>query len=288
MKKALALCMALMLLAFSLAGCSKEKKYDNIYEKIKDTGELHVSLSPDFAPMEFVDTSKTGQDQYVGFDVTLAKYIADAMDVKLIIEPMSFEACQAAVATKDVDMSISGYSYTDDRAQNFELSDPYYTGNEDDQVIIMLSENAANFSADTDFDGKILSAQNASLQYDLLTGQLPNASANLITDLGVAALEVIEGKVDGLCCAKGQADIFVASHPELAICPWQFSIEDSGNVIMIAKGETALLEAVNNILAQSSSQELYAGWYTDANNLAMSEFAEEVKIEDPVESPAAD
>ena len=28
--------------------------------------------------MEFVDSSKTGQDQYVGFDVTLAKYIAAA------------------------------------------------------------------------------------------------------------------------------------------------------------------------------------------------------------------
>ena len=73
---------------------------------------MHVALSPDFAPMEFVDTSKTGQDQYVGFDVTLAKYIADKLGVKLVIEPMSFEACQAAVSTKDVDLSISGYSRT--------------------------------------------------------------------------------------------------------------------------------------------------------------------------------
>ena len=37
-----------------------------------------ATLSPDFSPMEFVDSSKTGQDQYVGFDVTLAKYIAVA------------------------------------------------------------------------------------------------------------------------------------------------------------------------------------------------------------------
>ena len=37
-----------------------------------------AALSPDFSSMEFVDSSKTGQDQYVGFDMTLAKYIAAA------------------------------------------------------------------------------------------------------------------------------------------------------------------------------------------------------------------
>jgi polar amino acid transport system substrate-binding protein len=280
MKKTLALCMALLLAALTLAGCSKEKTYDSIYDKIMDTKEMHVALSPDFAPMEFVDTSKTGQDQYVGFDVTLAKYIADKLGVKLVIEPMSFEACQAAVSTKDVDLSISGYSRTPQREANFELSDGYYTNNESNQVIIMLKENAPNYTKPSDFDGKLISAQNASLQYNLLTEQLPNAQANLITDLGVAILEVINGQVDGLACAKGQAEIFKASHSELDICPWEFEITDDANVVMIAKGETKLLEAINKILAECLEKGLYAGWYEEANNLAMSEFAKEVSIED--------
>ena len=67
-------------------------------------GVLTISLSPDFAPMEFVDTSKQGQDQYVGFDVTLAKYIADQLGVTLQIEAMEFSACQAAVQMGRVDM----------------------------------------------------------------------------------------------------------------------------------------------------------------------------------------
>lgn len=37
-----------------------------------------MALSPDFSPMEFVDSSKTGQEQYVGFDVSLAKFIAES------------------------------------------------------------------------------------------------------------------------------------------------------------------------------------------------------------------
>ena len=48
-----------------------------VLDEIKASGELHITLSPDFAPMEFVDSSKDGQEQYVGFDVTLANYIAD-------------------------------------------------------------------------------------------------------------------------------------------------------------------------------------------------------------------
>lgn len=97
----------------------------NALEQIKADGVLSVALSPDFAPMEFVDSSKSGQKQYVGFDVTLAKYIADYIGVELNVESMSFDACQTAVYTASVPMSISGYSWTEERAENYELSDCY-------------------------------------------------------------------------------------------------------------------------------------------------------------------
>ena len=89
------LCMLLavaLLLALCACGASGEKGYANELEKIKGTGVLTVSMSPDFAPMEFVDSSKSGQEQYVGFDVTLAKYLADYFGVELEIVPMSFDA----------------------------------------------------------------------------------------------------------------------------------------------------------------------------------------------------
>ena len=90
MKKFVSLLLALMM-ALSLVACGSkadtttDDKTDadtvtepaNALEKIKADGVLTVALSPDFSPMEFVDSSKTGQDQYVGFDITLAKYIAE-------------------------------------------------------------------------------------------------------------------------------------------------------------------------------------------------------------------
>ena len=114
-----------------------------VLDQIKADGVLYVTLSPDFAPMEFVDSSKDGQEQYVGFDVTLAKYIADYIGVDLVIEPMSFDACQTAVYTGSVPMSISGYSWTEERGENYEISDYYYAGdNETEQVILIKKTDA--------------------------------------------------------------------------------------------------------------------------------------------------
>ena len=78
------------LTVFALCACGSSDK--SALQEIKDSGVLTVALSPDFAPMEFVDSSKTGQEQYVGFDVMLAQFIADELGVKLEIQAMSFDA----------------------------------------------------------------------------------------------------------------------------------------------------------------------------------------------------
>ena len=140
MKKALAIIMAAAMAMTALTGCSGSKSK---LEAIKEAGVIKMATSPDFAPMEFVDLSKSGQDKYVGFDVSLAKFIAEEMGMELEIMPMSFDACQAAVSTGKVDMSISGFSYTPERAENYNLSDYYYAGeNETEQTVIALKENA--------------------------------------------------------------------------------------------------------------------------------------------------
>lgn len=178
MKKFVSLLLALMM-ALSLVACGSkadtttDDKTDddtmtepaNALEKIKADGVLTVALSPDFSPMEFVDSSKTGQDQYVGFDITLAKYIAENLGVELVIEPMGFDASQTAVYTGSVPMSISGYSWTEDRAENYELSDYYYAGeNETRQALLIKKENADKYTSPEDLAGQDVGAQNASLQ----------------------------------------------------------------------------------------------------------------------------
>ena len=253
----------------------------NALEKIKADGVLTVALSPDFSPMEFVDSSKTGQEQYVGFDITLAKYIAENLGVELVIEPMGFDASQTAVYTGSVPMSISGYSWTEERAQNYELSDYYYAGeNETRQALLIKKENADKYASPEDLAGQDVGAQNASLQMQPVTEQLTDANPISIGDITVGVMELKSGNIEALAVAYGNAEMIVDANPDLVICTWEFDVkaEYSANVIMMQKGETELLDAVNAILAQAKEANLYDGWYKDAVELGKSENAQELTL----------
>lgn len=242
-----------------------------VLDEIKASGELHITLSPDFAPMEFVDSSKDGQEQYVGLDVSLAKYIADYIGVELVIEPMGFDACQTAVYTGSVPMSVSGYVWTEERAESYEISDYYYDGdNKIEPVILIRAADAEKYTSAEDFDGVDVGAQNASLQMQLVTSQLPDANPVTVGDVGTGVLELQNGNIEALAVAKGNAEIIMDANPDLVLCPWGFTIteETEAFVILITKGETALLNVVNEALAKAYSEGMYGTWHDEAVALA--------------------
>ena len=84
----------------------------DLLDKIQERGELIVGTSPDFPPNEFIDSTKTGQAQYVGSDIELAKYIAKKMGVKLTIKAASFDTVLANLQTEEIDLAITGLAYT--------------------------------------------------------------------------------------------------------------------------------------------------------------------------------
>ena len=290
MKKTLSIILALVMI-FALCATAFAAEEKTEVDAIKEAGVLTVALSPDFAPMEFVDSSKEGQDQYVGFDVTLAKYIAEYLGVELEIQAMSFDACQTAVALDSVDMSISGYSWTETRAENFELSDYYYAGdNESKQVLLIKAEDAEKYTKPEDFAGLDVGAQNASLQMQLVTEQLPDAKPYTIGEIGVGVMELQSGNIVALAVADGNADAILANNDGLVKCSWEFDVsaEYEANVIMLHKGDTALLEVVNEALAEAYENGYYGPWYDEAKIAAGLETATEVSIEDEVAEEAAE
>lgn len=283
MKKIIALTLATLLALSLFAGCGaaapgadasdaqytvtgnfKDTKVDTITE-----GKLTVAISPDFAPMEFVDPTKSGQDMYVGFDVTLANYIADELGLELVIMPMSFDACQTAVYTGTVDMSISGYSWSEKREANYNLSSYYYAGeNENEQVLITLASNGDKFATAESLAGAKVGAQNASLQQSLVEAQLPDSELILNADLGTLVLQLKAGEFDALAVADGNGDAIIAKNPELAKSGFVFYVDpkETGNVIMLQKGADALTDVVNQILA--ASEQYWEAWYADAQSIS--------------------
>ena len=273
MKKLVTLILALSMI-FAFAGCGAS-----------DKPVLKVALSPDFAPMEFVDITKSGQDQYVGFDVTLANFIADELGMELKIEPMSFNACQVAVETKSVDMSISGFSWTEDRAENYNLSDYYYAGdNETEQVIITSKALEGKLAAAADYSGLKVGAQVASLQYDLCKSQLPEDCEIVeIVDLTTALLILKCGYIYVLSFSTGNADVLISNNSEdVALSGFVFEVDPkyTANVILLNKEDDELLAKVNEILAKAYENGYYDVWYEEALALAEGENAADVTYDD--------
>lgn len=260
MKKMIAMVLALMMLATMFAGCQGS-----------GNKTLKVAISPDFAPMEFVIYNDEGKAEYAGFDVMLAEYIAAEMGKELQLMPMDFFACQAAVSAGTVDMSISGFSWTEERAENYNLSDYYYAGdNETEQVLITTKENAGKYTTVESMAGLKVGAQAASLQEGLCKEQLPDNELVVYTDINTGALQLKKGDFDVMAVATGNAEALIAANPELALAGFKFEVseEESNNLILLKKGNDKLTEEVNKILAKAYAAGLYGEWYEEAKELA--------------------
>jgi polar amino acid transport system substrate-binding protein len=266
MKKLLSLLLALSMI-LSLAACGVPAEEEEI--ATVTPGKLTVSISPDFAPMDFVDLTNEGQDMYVGFDVTLAKFIAENLRLQLVLVPMSFDACQQAVAEGSVDMSISGFSWSEEREADFNLSDYYYaTINNDAQVIITLDANREKYATPEGLANAKVGVQKSSLQQDLTLSQLPESETVVFTHLDDAVAQLLDGHIDCIAVADGNADAIIAANPGIAKSGFQFVITEKhiGNVILLQKGNDELTVLVNNVL--SKAKMYYETWYADARATA--------------------
>ena len=280
---------------FALGSCGpKEENLSAAYDKIaaslefddSNCEEFVVAMSPDFAPMEFVDLAKSGDDKYVGFDVLLAKYLAKEMNKKLVIKPMSFDACQAAVQSGQVDAAISGFSWTAERAENYELTDWYEAGdNETEQVLITTKANAGKFTTAESLAGKKVGAQVSSLQELLVNEQLVASGAELVTiaDLGTGVEMLKTGKIDALAVAHGNGEAFISQNEDsIDWAGFDFVVDElyKNNVILLQKGDTELLATINAALAKAKAAGLYDTWYETCEIYSEIKTADELGYDD--------
>lgn len=267
MKKLFCAALAAAMLMATMSGCGSSQ---NRLEKILESGKLVLATSPDFAPLEFEDLS-SGEAQYVGSDIELAKYIAEKLGVELEISAMDFSAVQAAIPSGQADIAISGFARTEDRAQNMELSTSFNITEDGGQTVLVAKGEGANYTAAEDFSGLQIGAQNGSLQYNLVSERLPDdveiVPVGSLND-GVLMLET--GKIDALASDLSNAELLLESHDGIETTDFMFEYSSEGNVAAVKKGETELIEAVNEIIEEVNELGLYDQWKEEATELAKS------------------
>lgn len=281
MKKMMLSILAALMLVTTLVGCSsknsenEKEKPANRLEEILQRGYIVVATSPDFPPNEFIDVTKTGDEQYVGSDIEFAKYIAEQLGVELRLEVMEFNAVCAAVTTGKADLAISGLAYTEDRANTMELSKGYNFGEEGEdpncQGLLIRAKDMNSYKTIDDFKSKIIAAQLGSLQEQLSLAQIPDVQMENISTLELGIMSLKTEKVDAMACACKTAQLYAENNEDLMVSDVKFVTEDTnGTRIGIMKGETELTEKINEIIDDVLAQGLYVKWYKEATDYAAS------------------
>jgi polar amino acid transport system substrate-binding protein len=295
MKKIVSLLIAAALIAcsvFALTSCGGDELYkaygkqlDLVKAPTDKSETLTVAMSPDFAPMEFSYVNGT-TSEVAGFDVLLANYLAKELGMNLKINPMSFDACQAAVQTGTVDLAISGFSWTAERAENYLISDWYIAGdNETEQVLITTKAKEDQLKNATDYSGLKIGFQGASLQELLVKEVFTGVAGELVPygDLGLATAALQEGKIDALAVAKGNGESIIANtNGTLAFSGYEFEVDPlyENNVVLLNKNDAELLEKVNAALSKALENDYYTDWYEASLILSGSKSIDELGYDD--------
>ena len=89
-----------------------------------------MGTNAEFPPFEY----RNDQNEVEGYDVEIAKEIARDAGAQLTIEDMAFDSLIGALSSGKIDMILAGMTVTEERQQNVDFSDTYYTAK---QVVVV-------------------------------------------------------------------------------------------------------------------------------------------------------
>lgn len=270
----------MVLVAVVLIACGNSEGTDSkdALAQIQEKGELNVGTSPDYPPMEFYILDDNGDRKIVGSDIALAEAIAEEIGVELNITTTDFDGVIANVQSGSVDLGISGFTFTERRAEVMQFSEGYLQESElGFQGIMMRQETADQFNslADIEEANLVLGAQAGSIQQELANGltETSNVKQYGTLDVGLAALN--EGDIDGMIVSTSSAEPMLATFPSLVILPKEnFDLDPerlySTNSVAIPMGDqyASLLEVVNKVITENKENGNIKKWHAEAVELS--------------------
>jgi len=224
-----------------------------------------AAIVPNYPPFEFKDPAT---DKLTGFDVDLGEALAAKMGVKMQWEETSFDQMLSAVATKRVDIILSGMTDIPARRDSVSFVDYITTGPQ----FYTLKAQAGAFPQMESLCGKrVGTSRRTSFPNDIA-----NWSAEHCVKAGKPAINVVgtDGSADArLQLRQGRIDAGVQGGETL---PYQNSLEQNAYApigkpfiaqytgIGVAKSNTALASALatalDQLIADGTYQKILVKW----------------------------
>lgn len=249
-----AICMGMMALMIVAAGCGgggdKDKK-----EKV-----FKVGMECAYAPYNWSQTSAdngavkiAGSNEYAnGYDVMIAKKLADSMGAKLEVYKMEWDGLAPAVVSGKIDAAIAGMSITSKRKQSVDFTKPYYYAS----VVALVKADGpyANAKSVADLKGAVATSQLNTIWYDQID-QVPDVQKlPAIDNVPGMIVALRSGKCNLIVCDIPTAKAAVFANPDLKMLQFaddkgfKTSREDVEIGIAVKKGNKELTEALDKVL----------------------------------------
>lgn len=241
---------------------------------------LTVAMECIYAPYNWTQSDdsngavpiKGSSDYAYGYDVMMAKTIAEALGQELQIVKLDWDSLVPAVQSGTVDCAIAGQSITSERMQSVDFSDPYYYAS----IVTLVRSDSPYASAQSvsELDGAVCTSQLNTVWYDVCLPQIPNADILPAQDSAPAMMVALNsGKCDVVVTDQPTALAACVAYPNFTLLDFSSSGEDYEvseeeiNIgVSMQKGNDTLRNAINEVLSTMSAED-YAAQMEEAISL---------------------
>lgn len=236
MKKILALLLVLLV----LVGCSSNAIKGGDLSDIKKRGKIVVAMEGTWKPF----TYHNEQDELVGFDVEVAKYIADYIGVDVEYVEGEWDGLLMGIENGRYDIMVNGCDRSEEREQTYDLSDAYGY----DKVVIMTTQENEEINGVGDLKDKV-TANTISSTYAQIA-ENNGAKVQGVDDLNQTIELLLQGRIDATLNAEVVYLDYISTNPEANVKLASYTGDVYDIVIPMKKGSSDLLQVVNEAIAK--------------------------------------
>ena len=255
-KIASVLLVLILSVAFVFANGSKEASSSS-------SNTLKVAMECGYAPYNWTQTTDangavkiSGSTEYAyGYDVMMAKLIAEKLGKDLEIVKLDWDSLVPAVQSGTVDCVIAGQSITSDRLQMVDFTTPYYYAS----IVCLVNEGSKyeNAQGISDLKGAVCTSQQNTVWYDVCLPQIEDANILPAQESAPAMLVALSaGRVDLICTDMPTAQAALVAYPSFRLLDFTesddnfvVSQEEINIGISVSKNNPELTAAINEVLA---------------------------------------
>jgi len=263
MKKIIVAALVLMVALFSItAGGAQEQEAPASELNLMKEGTLAIGVEIGYPPFE--DFANDGVTP-IGYDIDFAKALGEKLGVEVVFINTAWDGIFQGIGV-NYDAVISAVTITEERKESMDFSDPYI---DNYQAVVVRTDSDLEVDGFLDLDGLALAVQKETTSDILISDYISTGSLNCTLAQNEKIItcftQLDNNEIDAVVVDSTVADGQVGKYPDKYKIVYLDKSEAEQFGVAVTKGNTALVEAINEAIAELKEEgffkESIAYWF---------------------------